>query len=394
MRGRRLHWRQKHSWQDALFDALPAFVLLIVGLADAVWGTLSVPIGTAASTTAVLPTIIACVALLFRRRRPTTTLIVVVLALVIPPLLTPTSLVYWGEYVPWMLATYSCARHQRRLVALAALGIGAAAMGALSAEYADLRDPANLIYNSVLLMAAWLLGLFVRSWAEYRDRIMRADIERAAIAERASRAERARIARELHDVIAHTITVIVMQAGGARLASASDPAIAVTTLAQIEDLGRDSLTELRTLLPLLRDHDDEAPSAPQPTLADIGSLCERMRGLGLPTTLQSEGDTEHVPLGLQLTGYRAVQEGLTNVIKHSGRVQTSVLVRCSDSPAQLTIEVASCAPAVASTITGTGRGLAGLEERVKLAGGMFRADISADGGFVLHVELPLARELA
>jgi signal transduction histidine kinase len=394
MRGRRLQWRQKHSWQDALFDALPAFVLLIVGLADAVFGTLSVSIGTAPSTTAVLPTVVACVALLFRRRRPTTTLVVVVLALVIPPLLTPTSLVYWGEYVPWLVAMYSIARHQRRLLALVGVGVSAAAMAVLALYYPGIRDPADLLYNSVLLSAAWLLGLFAGSWAQYRDRVMRADLERAALEERASRAERARIARELHDVIAHTITVIVMQAGGARLASAADPAIAVTTLAQIEDLGRDSLTELRTLLPLLRDHDDDTPSTPQPTLADVGGLCERMRGLGLPIDLWSDGDTDHVPLGLQLTGYRAVQEGLTNVIKHSGRVRTSVSIRRSNSPAQLTIDVTSCPPVVASTITGSGRGLAGIEERVKLAGGVFRAGIGDDAGFVLHVELPLTRELA
>lgn len=394
MRGSGWRWRHTFSWQNALFDLLPAFALLIVGLADALFGTLSVPIGTAPSTTAVLPTALACVALVFRRRRPTTTLVVVVLALVIPPLLTPTSLVYWGEYVPWMVATYSCARHQRRLVALAGVVIGAAAMAVLSINYADIRDPASLIYNSVLLAAAWLLGLFARSWAEYRERVIRADVERTAAEDRARRAERARIARELHDVIAHTITVIVMQAGGARLASASDPVIAATTLARIESLGRESLAELRSLLPLLRVDDDETPSGPQPTLADVSGLCERMRELGLPVTLAQDGTTDAVPLGLQLTGYRVVQEGLTNVMKHAGRVQTSVLVRCSGSPLLLTIEVSSGAPAGKPALVGAGRGLAGLEERVRLAGGTFNAHPSVDNGFLLRVELPLTREFA
>lgn len=390
------HWRSRHEhfWLVALFDVLPAFVLLIIGLADAVLGTLSEPIGRAASTTAIFPTVIACVALVFRRRRPMMTLTIVVLALTIPPLLTPTSLVYWGEYVPWLVAMYSSARHQRRLLALAGPGLSAVAMAVLALSYPMMRDPADLLYNSVLLVAAWMLGLFARSWGEYRDRTIRADLERAAAEERASRAERVRIARELHDVIAHTITVIVMQAGGARLASASDPTIAATTLAQIESLGRESLAELRSLLPLLRDGSDEIPSGPQPTLTDITGLCERMRELGLPVTLAQDGTTDAVPLGLQLTGYRVVQEGLTNVMKHAGRVDTSVLVRCSGSPSLLTIEVASGAPSGTPTIDGAGSGLVGLEERVRLAGGTFSAHRSNDDGFLLRVELPLTREFA
>ena len=150
---------------------------------------------------------------------------------------------------------------------------------------------------------AFSIGLLARSWAEYRDRIIRSAAERAVAEERASHAERARIARELHDVIAHTITVIVMQAGGARLASASDPVIAASTLAQIEELGRASLAELRSLLPLLQRRTTKRPRPPpQPTLADVDELCERMRGLGLPVALQVDGDSSDVPLGLAADG--------------------------------------------------------------------------------------------
>jgi signal transduction histidine kinase len=386
MRGRR--W----NWQDVLFDVAPPVVLLALGLVDAFTGALTTPIGTAPTVTAVIPGAIACLALLIRRYRPLLSLVIVLLAGVIPPLILPTSLTYWDEFIVWVVALYSCARHLRRSRAFIGLGMSALGMVVLPLEFAELRDLGSMFFNSFLLVVAFSIGLLARSWAEYRDRTIRSAAERAVAEERASHAERARIARELHDVIAHTITVIVMQAGGARLASASDPAIASSTLAQIEELGRASLAELRTLLPLLRDGDEDAPTAPQPTLADVDALCERMRGLGLPITLRVDGDIRGVPLGLQLTGYRSVQEGLTNVIRHSGTVDTTVSIHCSDPAALLTIEVASRPPVDAPRLAGAGRGLAGLEERVGLAGGKFRAGLRPGGDFLLRVELPLKGE--
>jgi len=274
-------------------------------------------------------------------------------------------------------------------------------MALLPFEFADLRDLGAIVFNSAMLAVGFSIGMLARSWAGYRDRIARSAADRAVAEERASRGERARIARELHDVIAHTITVIVMQAGGARLASVSDPAIAATTLAQIEDLGRASLTELRSLLPLLRDGADEPATVPQPTLSRVGVLCERMRGLGLPVTLQIEGDITDVPLGLQLTGYRVVQEGLTNVAKHTVRADAAVRIHRSEAPAMLTVEVESRdivdEPGIESDkgrLVGAGRGLVGIEERVRLAGGKFHAGRFDGSSFLLRVELPLTRELA
>lgn len=379
-----------------LFDVAPPVVLLALGLADAFTGVLSSPLGTAPVITAVIPGAIACLALLIRRYRPLLTLAIVLLAVLLPPFILPTALTYWDEFVVLMVALYSCARHLRRSRAIIAVGVSVLGMVALSFEFPELRDPGSVFFNSLLLVVAFAVGLLARSWAEYRDRAIRSAAERAVAEERASHAERARIARELHDVIAHTITVIVMQAGGARLASVSDPAIAASTLAQIEELGRESLTELRSLLPLLSDGGEDASTAPQPTLSDVDALCERMRGLGLPISLQVDGDLRPVPLGLQLTGYRAVQEGLTNVIKHSGTVETAVRIRCADPSRLLTIEVTSEAPVDAARLAGVGhglagagRGLAGLEERVRLAGGEFRAGRHPGGHFLLHVELPL-----
>lgn len=379
-----------------LFDVAPPLALLALGLVDAFTGVLAGPIGTAPTVSSVIPGTIACLALVIRRYRPLLTLVIVVLALIIPPLVLPTSLNLWAEFVVWMVALYSCARHLLRSRAFIAVGVSALGMGLLAFEFADLRGVGDMLYNSVLLLVAFVIGLLARSWAEFRDRATRAAAERAVAEERARHAERARIARELHDVIAHTITVIVMQAGGARLASASDPTIASSTLAQIEELGRSSLSELRTLLPLLGEGGAEAPTSPQPTLADVDALCQRMRGLGLPITLQVGGNIDAIPLGLQLGGYRVVQEGLTNVIKHSGTVATTVRIHSADPAAVLIIEVGSQSPPYAPglaratpRLTGAGRGLSGLEERVQLIGGTIHAGRQPGGDFLLHVELPL-----
>ena len=371
-----------------LFDVVPPVVLLALGLIDAFTGAFTAPVGTAPTVTAVIPGAIACLALLVRRYRPLLTLVIVLLVVMVPPLILPTSITYWDEFVVLMVALYSCARHLRRSRAFVGLGVSALGMVVLPVEFPELRDPGSILFNSVLLVVAFSIGLLARSWAEYRDRTVRSAAERAVAEERASHAERARIARELHDVIAHTITVIVMQAGGARLASASDPAIAASTLAQIEELGRESLTELRNLLPLLSDGDD-APTSPQPTFADVEALCERMRGLGLPVELRLDGDVRAIPLGFQLTAYRVVQEGLTNAAKHSGTAATIVRIRCSDPSELLIVEVQSGAPVDVPRLVGAGRGLVGLEQRVLLAGGTFRAGRQSDGEFLLRVELPL-----
>lgn len=384
-------WRWR--WRNLLYDVAPPVVLLALGLIDVFTESLSIIVGSAPAATAIVPGAIACLALLLRRYRPLLALVIVLLAVLVPPLILPTSLTYWDEFMTLVVAIYSCARHLSRREALVALALSAIGMVVLPFEFADM-NAGDVLYNSIVLAVAFAIGLLARSWTEYRERSLREAAERAVAEERASRAERARIARELHDVIAHTITVIVMQAGGARLASATDPAIATSTLAQIEELGRASLAELRTLLPLLHDGGDDAPIAPQPTLADVDALCERMRTLGLPVTLLTEGDTVDIPLGLQLTGFRVVQEGLTNVIKHSGTVATTVTIRHRHSPAVLSIEVASPAPAGAPRLPGAGRGLAGIEERVRLAGGTFSAGRRDEAGFLLRVKLPLERELA
>lgn len=378
------------NWRDVLVDVAPAIGLLAVGMLDIATG-LTDPTGPALPTTAIVPVIVVCIALLFRRRWPTAVFAVIVLTIVVPAWLGSVALTYWGEFIPWCLSIYSVARHERLLWRpLVALGASALTLAAISLRFPEMADPGDVLYNGAFLAGAWCLGLFAKSWAAYRDNALRLEIERVQAVERAGLLERARIARELHDVIAHTITVVVMQAGGARLAAAQDPSAAVAALAQIETLGRDSLTELRALLTVLRGSDEEPDgTAPLPTLADLDGLCERMRRLGLPVTLHSHSALDAIPLGIQLTAYRVVQEGLTNVLKHSGTVDTDVTVDRSERGDELLVEVSSRTGAVTPRLPGARRGLTGLRERVELAGGTMTTRHVPDGGFLLQVGLPI-----
>lgn len=258
-------------------------------------------------------------------------------------------------------------------------------------EYSPLREPGDLLFDIVVLIGLWAVGRLAASWVISRDRALALEFERGQVEERAATSERTRIARELHDLISRTITVIVMQAGGGRLAAASDPGAAVETLTRIEMLGRESLAELRTLLAVLHPEEpDGGETAPQPTLADLEQLCDRMRAAGVPVRLRVAGDLTGLPLGVQLAGYRIVQEALTNVVKHAGAVETNVSLERGEIGG-VTVEVSS-ASGVAGALPSGSRGLAGMRERVSALGGTLVVDTHEGGAFTITAALPEARQ--
>lgn len=384
----RRHW----LWRDVVFDVVPVMVLLVIGLIDAAAG-LSDPYGHGPRWTAFALVIAACLALLFRRHFPLVTIAVMPGAISLFAALTPALLTYWGQFVPWLVAMYSAGRHLTWRRALWAIPISLASYALLLFAYPDMRGPDDVLFNLSILMLLWAIGRLTASWADYRDRTLVLEVERAQAEERMAVLERTRIARELHDVISHTITVIVMQAGGGRIAAATDPYVAVETLGQIERLGQESLTELRTLLNVLRDGAeadgtgaDGTDRAPQPRFSEIPALCDRMRVLGLPVKLTTEVPPQTLPPGVQLAAYRVVQEGLTNVLKHAGRVATTV--RMGFDSADLTIEVTNAPGSETPRVPGARRGLTGLRERVTALGGVLEAISLPDKGFKLRVTIP------
>jgi signal transduction histidine kinase len=238
-------------------------------------------------------------------------------------------------------------------------------------------------FLTITFRGAWLAG----KWMQNRRAKQHALVaERAEQAREALRAERARIARELHDVLAHAISVIVLQARGARHALGEQPQEARGAIDAIERTASLALGEMRRLLNVIRADNGGAALTPQPSLAQIQPLIAEVRAAGLPVELQVEGTARELPPGVDLCAYRIVQEALTNSLKHAGPATAQVLLRYSNDT--LEVEVADTG---SGTVNGdlTGLGLAGMRERVLLFGGQLESGPSPDGGYLVRARLPL-----
>jgi signal transduction histidine kinase len=242
-------------------------------------------------------------------------------------------------------------------------------------------------------LLAWVLGDSMRYrrayYASLEDRAARLERERDAQARVAAVAERARIARELHDVIAHNVSVMVVQADGASYTLGTDPVRAKEALAAISATGRQALAEMRRLLGVLRREDEGTGSqrAPQPGIGELGELLDQARMAGLPVSFSVEGVPQPLPGGAALTAYRIVQESLTNTRKHAGPVASaSVVLRYSTDALVLAI---SDDGQGAAAPDGAGHGLTGMRERVAVYGGSVAAGPRARGGFEVVATLPL-----
>ncbi|HKU57610.1 MAG TPA: sensor histidine kinase [Gaiellaceae bacterium] len=221
------------------------------------------------------------------------------------------------------------------------------------------------------------------------DRERRAELaerERDLAAREAVVEERARIARELHDAIAHHVSMMVVQAGAERRILDGGSGSTREVLQTIEQIGRGALTEMRRLVGMLRSADSD-PLSPQPSLADLPRLVAQVSDAGLPVEIEIEGERRELPLGVELSAYRIVQEALTNALKHAGEARATVRVRYS--PDQLELEVADDGAGAPAAVTGGGHGLAGMRERVALYGGRLDAGRRGDRGFTVRVVLPI-----
>jgi signal transduction histidine kinase len=240
---------------------------------------------------------------------------------------------------------------------------------------------------------SWAAGYALRERAQKAEaaetRAMRAELEREAAARLAVAEERARIARELHDVVAHAVSVMVLQVGAVRHKLPDAMADDRDALRGVERAGRTALTEMRRLLAAMRRDGDEVEFTPQPGLDGLDALLEEVGRAGLPVELHVDGDPIPLPRGVDLSAYRIVQEGLTNALKHAHASTAGVTVRYR--PEELEIEVRD--DGLGSTTTdGLGHGLVGVHERVKIYGGEMAAGAASGGGFVLSTRLPIAED--
>jgi signal transduction histidine kinase len=335
--------------------------------------------------------LLVTVPLAVRRRAPAAVLLAAAGALVVAALLVSHSQgVPVGIFLALLLAFYSVGAHcdDRRSVL-----VGAAAVAAIAA--ADLARPGSFSASGarpaawLVFAIAWLIGRDLRRRrqrvADLEDRAAKLEREREEQALLAVAEERGRIARELHDVIAHAVSVIVVQAqAGPHLVD--DQQRVLDVFRTIESSGRDALVELRRLLGILRSEDEQLAIGPQPGLGSLQSLVEQVRASGLPVELRIEGEPVRLPAGIDLSAYRIVQEALTNVVKHAGDATADVVIRYE--PHALELDIVDDGRGRATSLNGSGHGLIGMRERVALYGGTLKTGARDGGGYAVRARLP------
>jgi signal transduction histidine kinase len=303
-----------------------------------------------------------------------------------------------GAVLAVFVLLYTVAAYRPRRISVTALCVSLAATGAAGLIFwplpSGLQFSARLILAGVMfggsVLTAWVLGDSMRYrrgyYAALEDRAARLEAERDAQSKVAAAAERARIARELHDVIAHHVSVMVVQADGAAYALRSSPQTAETALHAISRTGRQALNEMRNLLGVLRTDGDRAQLAPVPGLGELRELLDQARAAGLAVSYTLSGAPRDLPEGAELAAYRVVQESLTNTRKHAG-LAASAAVTLRYDPDGLTVEVTD--DGLASPTPGSGgHGLAGMRERIEMYGGTVQAGPLESGGFRVVAHLP------
>ncbi|MDF5756301.1 sensor histidine kinase [Spongiactinospora sp. TRM90649] len=349
----------------------------LVPMADPVW-------------VAVVFALVTTLPLVVSRQAPLAVLAVVTLALVARAATAAGPPATVAPFPSLLVAAFSVALHVRSLPW--ALGGWAATVSGMAAAIElrfyphDSRDVGSALIMVFFVTGAWTAGRLLRS------REVRLHESEERVAERARQAvaaERLRIARELHDVVAHSLSIIAVNAGAAVEVGRHDSERARAHLDAVATTAREALAEMRHVLEALRGEDDDA-LAPQPTLDRLPELVEQARAGGLPVRLSVRGQRRTLPPGVELTAYRVAQEALTNVRRHAGPAETEV--RLTYGTAELDLEVTNDAPpgrADAPLGDGPGHGLVGMRERARLYGGALHAGPSGHGGYRVRLSLPV-----
>ena len=249
----------------------------------------------------------------------------------------------------------------------------------------------GVILGSVVCLIAYALQQRAKRAAELEERASRLERELEERAHAEVLAERTRIARDLHDLVAHSVSLMTVQAGAARLLLPADPARARESLRSVEETGREALADLRRLFGIVRSEEGDSALTPQPGLARLDALVEQSRTAGLPVEVAIEGKRRMLPPGVDLTAYRIVQEALTNALKHAGPARAQVTIRYGREV--LDLEITDDGRRTRNG-EGTGHGLVGMRERVALYGGEFEAGPRRRDGYAVHARLPIEAESA
>ena len=367
-----------------VLDAALAGALAILAGAEVLTGQVSGP-RAAAVPLALLMTLPLAV----RRRYPLPVTVAVTASFLLNWAAGVDMYSYWASIVVALVTAYTAAAHLRPRLAAAALACLYTAI-AVSA----LHGPSGLLWGGILVGGAALAGFALRDRRRHVSQLAelahQLELARDENARAAVAGERARIARELHDVVAHSVSVMVVQAGAAEEVLGADPVKAREPLRSVQDTGRQALVELRRLLGVLRTDHSEAALAPQPGLDQVGALAAQVREAGLAVELRVDGARDGIPAGVDLAAYRIVQEALTNVLKHATASHAAVHVGYRPDAIELQVLDDGHGPIGAGHDgAGTGQGLIGMRERASLYGGVVEARPRAEGGFAVRARLPV-----
>jgi signal transduction histidine kinase len=283
-----------------------------------------------------------------------------------------------------LVAVFSAGLYVRRLwlsLACTAFPVALVLVLAKSPEWSGERQVADFAILTFFVCSAWAAGYLIRRRAA---QVRAAEEAGGARAREAVTEERARIARELHDVVAHSVSIIALQAGAAEGLVETEPAAAREHMAAVRRTAHEALVEMRRLLNVLRE--DEPTYEPMPAVADVDDLVATAREAGLPVELRREGDFDSLPSGVSLAVYRVVQESLTNVRKHAGAAPTRVLIRRGPSRVEVSVQNDPGDPA--ADANGAGHGLIGMKERIRLYGGTLDVGADDSGAFTVHASIP------
>ena len=366
-------------------DRLLAATLLVPAELEAV--IVAEGAGRAAAMAAVL---VMVGSLAFRRTAPLRALVALFLAAIPMTLAISETETFFTPFALVLIWSYTIGSIPELRTAVRGLAIIIAGIAGVSLAFSD-PVLGDFIFPWGFATACWGAARTIqhrtRLTAELHEAALRAEEEREEQASRAVADERRRIAREMHDVVAHSVSVMVVQAAGARRILDRDPERAAEAARLIERTGRGALLEMRRLLGVFGTGDEPAAMAPQPTLDELSSLVERARAAGLPVTFAVEGEPRPLPAGAEAAVFRVVQEALTNALKHAGSAPTEVVLRWDDDA--LEVVVADHGGAQGASLPSGGHGIVGMRERVKVYGGSLSARPDPDGGFVVRARLPL-----
>lgn len=377
-------------------DVLIAIVWVVIGQLVTWMRLEDQPVYAGPRLTNAALSLLFMAAFAWRRRAPLGVMVWAVTVYFVTQAVVLHDMTFLAGGVPLIALTASAGYHGTRRQAQAAAALGLVALVIVTLTTSYLRSVDALAWNTAFLMVPWLMARGLRKREDRAATLSAALVTERATTEaalrRAAAEERARIARDLHDIVAHSVSVMVIQVGAARMQLRTGADAAEAPLLEAEDVGRQALEDLRRLLDVLRadeptrERPDTGPEPPQRGLSELDGILARTRAAGLRVNVEVVGEPVTLPATLDLTAYRIVQEALTNTLRHGEA--TEATVRLAYMPTALEIDIVDDGTGTAGR-DGPGHGLTGISERATLFGGTATAGSVRDGGWQVHAELPL-----